>query len=185
MQDENSCRLRDLLRLPAADANDPAVERASLARSRSAQLGSHAARSADPGQHLSRRFRQFLPRHPRARGPADHVHRFLVQDNGEPDAVAPRGAAACARRLAGGHAGLPARQPLLRDRSPGGYRLVAVRQVSRRAGRWCRRSATTSTTASRSATNTPARPRRRGTPIRSGAACAATSPISRSRCAAA
>ena len=31
-------------------------------------------RSAHPHQHLSRWFRQFLPRDPRPRGPADHVH---------------------------------------------------------------------------------------------------------------
>ena len=34
----------------------------------------HAARSADPRQHLSRQFREFLPCNPRARWPADHVN---------------------------------------------------------------------------------------------------------------
>ena len=41
-------------------------------------------------KHLSRQFRQFLPRHPRARRPADDVGRFLIRDNGQPDAIAPQ-----------------------------------------------------------------------------------------------
>ena len=109
---------------------------------------------------------------------------FLVQDSGEPDAVAP-----------------DARQHPLEDlpvealifssaaatARPIGCRISPGRcsAICRKAGRWCRRSATTRTIASSSATSTRARPRRRSTPIPSGAACAATSPISRSRCAAA
>ena len=69
---ENPCGLRDRLRLPAADADDPAGQRASLAPGRPAsRWDGMQDRSADPGQHLSRHLRQFLPRHPRARRPAD------------------------------------------------------------------------------------------------------------------
>ena len=78
---------------------------------------------------------------------------------GVPDPVFPVGAAASRAAAARGDAGLPARQPLLRDRPPVGDRLEAVLRRRRSAGRACRRSATSSTTTSRSATSTPARPR--------------------------
>ena len=109
---------------------------------------------------------------------------FLAQDRGEPDALAPQAdgstpwselpdeacsfcsAAAIARPIACR------------------IRLVAVRAAAG-DGRGSRRSATSSTSASRSATNARARPRPRWTPLRSGAAYAATTRIWRSRCAAA
>ena len=145
----------------------------------------HADRSAHPRQHLSRQFRQFLPRDPRPRGPADHVHRLPGAGQGRAGRDSPAGGAACTGRSAGGGPDLSARQPLLRDRSPIEYCVVPVRAASERLAAGARRSATTSTIASRSATSTRARPRRRSTPIPSSAACAGTSPISRSRCAAA
>ena len=52
---------------------------------------------------------------------------FLVQDKGEPDAVAPAGGAARTRRPAGGHARLSPRQPILRDRPLHRYRMVPFR----------------------------------------------------------
>ena len=55
---------------------------------------------------------------------------FLVQDNGEPDPVAPQAEQHAARGPAGGDSDLSARQPLLRDRSAVGHRLVAVRATS-------------------------------------------------------
>src|SRR6202035_3124319 len=70
--DENSSRLRHFLRLSAADAHDPAAERAPVTHWRLADVGSHTFRSEHSGQHLSRQFREFLSRHPRARGPTDH-----------------------------------------------------------------------------------------------------------------
>ena len=109
---------------------------------------------------------------------------FLMQDSGEPDATAPQ-----------------AEQHALEDLPVDvliyllGSRYCETDRLSniawslfgkfRRVGRWCRRSAIMSTIASRSVTSTQARPRQRGMPIRSDAACAGTSPTSRSRCAAA
>ena len=145
----------------------------------------HADRPAHPRQHLSRQFRQFLPRDPRARRPADHVHGLPGAGQRRAGRSGPAGGAACAGRLAGGGPDLSARQPLLRDRSPVGYRVVTFRAGSEGLAAGAGDLRLTSTIASRSATSTRARPRRRSMPIPSGAACAATSPISRSRCAAA
>ena len=109
---------------------------------------------------------------------------FLVQDNGEPDAVGPVGGAACAGRAAGGGPDLSAWQPILRNRSPIEYGVVPVRACSEglaaRAGdlRLCPRSHHLRLR------STPARPRRRGTLIPSAAAYAGTSLTSRSRYAA-
>ena len=60
---------------------------------------------------------------------------FLVKDSGEPDSQRRR-PSSMPWRPAGGGADLSARQPLLRDRSPVGYGVVAVREAFRRAGRW-------------------------------------------------
>ena len=57
---------------------------------------------------------------------------FLVQDNGEPDEVAPQAEQHALETAAGGGADLSARQPLLRDRSPVEYCVVAVRECSER-----------------------------------------------------
>ena len=97
---------------------------------RSAELGSHATRSAHPRQHLSRQFRQLLPRDPRPRGPADNVHGLSGAGQRRAGRSRPAGRAACTRRPAGGGADLSARQPLLRDRSPVGFGVVAVRSGS-------------------------------------------------------
>ena len=110
---------------------------------------------------------------------------FLVQDNGEPDAVGPAGGAACAGRLAGGGADLSARQPLLRDRSPVGYGVVTVRAGSEGLAAGAGDLRLRPRSHHVRLRSTRARPRRRAMPTPSGAACAATSPISRSRCAAA
>ena len=110
---------------------------------------------------------------------------FLAQDSGKPDEVvrgrngASSGGTACRR------VDLPARQPLLRDRPPGGLRVVDIRPPCRKAGRWSRRSVTSRTSASNSATSTRARARRPSMPSQKGAACAAITRISPSRCAAA
>ena len=92
----------------------------------------------------------------------------VVRDSGLPDPVVRLGRSACRRGPAGGHAGLSARQPLLRDRPAVGHRLEAVREHAAGLGRGCRRSAISSTATSRSATSTPAPPRRRGKPINEG-----------------
>ena len=110
---------------------------------------------------------------------------FIVQDKAS-RMPSPRNAQQhAAGRPAGGCPDLSPRQPLLRDRSPDRISRGRCSDRFRKAGRWFRRSATTSTVASRSVTSMRARPRRHSTPIPRSAACAGTSPISRSRCAAA
>ena len=83
----------------------------------------------------------------------------LVNDSGLPDSGGADGDADADRVPARRHAGLPARQPLLRDRPALRHRLEAVRHAARPAGRGCRRSATSSTTTSSSATSNARRTR--------------------------
>ena len=52
---------------------------------------------------------------------------FLVQDDGEPDAIAPQAEQHRSRKPAGRSSALSPRQPLLRDRPSIGYGVVAVR----------------------------------------------------------
>ena len=83
----------------------------------------------------------------------------IVNDSGVPEPTSRVGPAA---RRTGSPRGVPAvsaRQPLLRNRSAVGRGLVAVRQDAAAARSGCRRSATTCTGTSRSATRTPARRR--------------------------
>src|SRR5271165_3299734 len=93
---------------------------------------------------------------------------FLVKDSGEPDAVAP-GAQQHAledlpktcRWRSWSICSVAATARPIAYRIRHGHSLVSFRRV----GRWCRRSATTSTIASRSVTSTRARPKQHGTPI--------------------
>ena len=68
---------------------------------------------------------------------------------------------ACRRGSAGRVPRLPHRQPLLRDRPADGHSPGSCSAACRRAGDGSRRSATTSTSTSRSAISMPGRPRRR------------------------
>ena len=110
---------------------------------------------------------------------------FVIEDSGAPD----RGRAACRRSISLDALPVETLVYLLGSRYCETDRLSEFAwrpsAACRRAGARCRRSATSCTTTSRSATSTPARPRPPTTPSRSGAACAATSPISPSRSAAA
>ena len=112
-------------------------------------------RPAAPGQHLSRQLRQFLPRDPRADGRLTMSTDFVVQDSGEPDAVAPQ-----AQQHALEDLPVEVLVYLLGSRYCETDRLSNTAwslfgRIARRAGRWCRRSATTSTTTSPSATHMP------------------------------
>ena len=145
------CRLRDRLRLPAADA-DAAHAAASTRRGR--RTSSAPERIAfDPpiaGDRVPRRLRQRLHPHRRAAGPAHDLDRFRRPR--------PRHArsSSCRRPSSTRVEDLPddVLVFLLGSRYCDTDRLsehglVAVRRHRRRAGRGCRRSATTSTTASR------------------------------------
>ena len=94
-------------------------------------------------------------------------------------------AAECRRGLAGGHARLSSRQPLLRDRSPFGAGVAAVRQ---HAAGMAARPGDLRLRPQPHHVRLPActcRPRRRGRPSTSATACAATTPTSPSPSAAA
>ena len=80
----------------------------------------------------------------------------LVNDTGAPDVIVPRRTAASGAGPARGDAALPARQPVLRNRPAVRDRMESVRPRRRPGGTACRRSATTCTTTSRSATSTRA-----------------------------
>ena len=62
----------------------------SIPRFRSDYPGPHAVRSVHPRQHLSRWFRQFLPRNPCPREEADHVHGLPGAGHRRAGAVAPQ-----------------------------------------------------------------------------------------------
>ena len=110
---------------------------------------------------------------------------FVIEDSGEPDRVTPDAMQHPVQELAGRRARLSAGQPLLRNRPAVGHGLGAVRPCRSPAGPGFRRSSTSPISRSSSATSTPARPRRRGTRIRNGGACAAITRTLPSRCAAA
>ena len=69
-----------------------------------------------------------------------------ILDSGKPDEVAPERARSARRNAAALPARLPARQPLLRNRPARPSRLGSVRRGQARAGRACRRFATSCTT---------------------------------------
>jgi hypothetical protein len=109
---------------------------------------------------------------------------FLVQDSGEPDEVAPEAMQYSLDTLP-----VDVLVYLLGSRYCETDRLsnIAWSRFGNvpRDGPWFRRSATTSTIASRSVTSMRAQPKPHGIPIPSGAASAETSPTSPSRYAAA
>jgi hypothetical protein len=109
---------------------------------------------------------------------------FLVQDNGEPDAVNPQ-----AEQYALENLPVEVLIYLLGSRYCETDRLSDTAWPFlgnfRRVGRSCKLSATTYTTVSRSVTSTPAQPKQRGMPIPSSAAYVGTLPISPSPFAAA
>ena len=80
----------------------------------------------------------------------------IVNDTGAPDVIVPRRAAASGAGPARGNAAVPARQPLLRNRSAVRDGVESLRARRRRDGAACRRSATTSIATSPSATSTRA-----------------------------
>ena len=131
---ENSRRLRDRLRMPAADAHGADAERAPLAHGRPRRPAPHRLRSAHRGKGLSRRLRQHLHARHCPAGASDGRDRFRHQRSRH-----------ARRRRAGRRAGarpgsarrrsrLSARQPLLRHRSPLQHGLVDVRQRADRLG---------------------------------------------------
>ena len=87
--DEDSCGLRDLLRLSAADADDPAGERASVAQ---ADLLTWDA-SVDPPIPANTYHDSFGNFCHVIRAPAGRLTLstdFLVQDSGKPDEIVPQ-----------------------------------------------------------------------------------------------
>ena len=124
---EAARRIRDELRVPAADANDHGAGDAFHARLRRdrSRLSHHQPGRADHA--LSRRLRQLVQPD---RGPGGRDAAFR-RWRGARQRPARSGACLClaAHRgeFAGGDAGLPARQPLLRDRPAVGHRVEAVR----------------------------------------------------------
>jgi hypothetical protein len=110
---------------------------------------------------------------------------FLIQDNGEPDPIAPQAEQLALENL-----------PVDALISICSAAAIAKRTVCRKSlgpclgrsprdGRSCKRSATSFTIALRSVTSMLARPKQRGMPIQSGVACVGTLPISPSLFAAA
>ena len=184
LPDAHPRRLRHRLPVSRADFDAAPAQRASLARRRPPFARRRPLRPESRDGRLSRSFRQ--SRHPR-RGPAGP--RDLLQPLRHPRL---RRARRDARRCAG-HADRPAarrgadvphREPLLRQRQSHRFRLVDVRRDHRRLpagqGDLRLRPRQDPVQLSRRALHRSA-----SDAMREGSGSAATSPISRSRCAAA
>ena len=104
-------------------------------------LGTHFTRASDvivpdflttdpvgPDHALSRPVRQLVQPHGRARRPHAPCRRWRRSRQRPARSGVRFGGSACGRGSAGGHAGLSARQPLLRDRPAFGNRLAIVRE---------------------------------------------------------
>ena len=160
MRRENPRRLRSRLRLPAADADDPDAERALLARLR--------PRRARPSRRRPAASRSRPTATASATGAAGIVApagtapasgRRDRQRPGHADAVAPVGRQHAVQDLPDETPGVPAGQPLLRDRPAVRGRLEAVRQGAARLGARPGDLRLRASAHQRSATSTPARPR--------------------------
>ncbi len=134
---------------------------------------------------ICRRLRQYLPCDPRAARPADAVLRFPHQRQRRAGRRRAARAAALARYAPRRHARLSARQPLLRDRPASDIAWSKFGKVPQRLGAGAGDLRFRATSMSRSATSMPMSAAPRTTPISRSGACAATSPISPSRFAAA
>ena len=185
IDDAHPDRLRADLRVSQPDTDDPDAERALLARLGPGGARLPADRPRGRGRGLSRRVRQLVQ-------PAGGARRSAAAVGGHGDPrqgpVGPAGVrcrAARGRGSARRHAGLPAGQPLLRNRQAVGHGLAAVRQRADRLGPGAGDLRLSSTTTSPSATSIRGRPGPPPRPMPSNAASAGTSRIWRWRSAAA
>ena len=99
-----------------------------------------------PITRLSRHLRQLVQPHRRAGGATPHHRRRAVNDSGLPDLVVPPAQQTPVEDPARGDAALPAREPLLRDRSPAPRSAWDLFGNAPPAGVASRPSATSSTT---------------------------------------
>jgi len=90
------------------------------------------ARSALARHTYHDSFGNFCSRDHAGAGPPDHVDRLRGADDGTPDPIAPQAKQHALEDPAGRRPALPARQPLLRDRSPDDDGMVAVRAGAER-----------------------------------------------------
>ena len=124
---ENPCWFRDHLRLRRTHADDADAERASVTRRRRHQARSAPRLTCRAVHALSRRVRQCLHPSGRASGPTGDFHRrpgcgFRTAGSGGAGSAPAR-----SRRTAARRPGVPAGQPILRDRAPDGGCVVALR----------------------------------------------------------
>ena len=184
-QRENSAGLRPDLRVRRFHADDIDAQCASLAHGRPDHARPNAAHAGALDHALHRRLRQQMRAPAGAGRRAAHSRRLRGGRQRPARCGRSGGAGACRGQSAARCPGVPAGQPLLRDRPDDGQGLGAVRPRACRAGAGCRRSATSSTRTSASAIITPIPPAAPPARSRSSAGSVATSPISPSRSAAA